>query len=326
MEKVLKLLLEAQGGFLSGEKMSQILGVSRTAVWKSVNRLKEKGYHIESVPNKGYCLRNLSDKLDAVQLSLGMEGLPFYFDCHESIDSTNNEVKRQAMNGAKEGLVVVAEEQVAGKGRRGRSFHSPSGTGLYFSLLLRPSCKVEQLTPLTAWVAVAVAEGIEAHCGLSPEIKWCNDLVLGGKKISGILTELSIESESGFVEFVVVGIGINVNHSTEDFPEELQDFTSSLYEQGGQLLCRNALCREILFALNRMYSCFFTENRDYLENYRQRCLTVGKEVQVHLGEEITPALAVEIDEEFRLVVQYSDGSCVPLSGGEVSVRGMYGYI
>lgn len=327
-EKILKMLLQEEGNFLSGEVMSQTLGVSRTAVWKSIAQLRDQGYEIKSVQNKGYSLISSPDRLEKVAMSQGLEGqlIGRELICLASIDSTNSEVKRRAMAGAEEGLVVTAEEQTAGRGRRGRSFHSPSGTGLYFSVLLRPKCSVEELSNLTAWVAVAVAEGVETTCGTKPAIKWTNDLVLNGKKISGILTELSIESESGFVEYVVVGVGINVNHKKGDFPPDLEQTTSSIAIETGGTLCRACLCRDILLSLNKMISTFPQGKTAYLEAYRENCLTLGREVQVIVGEDRRPATAVGIDEEFRLLVDYPDGSQEALSAGEVSVRGMYGYI
>lgn len=328
LEQTLELLLEDQGNFISGEAMSQKLGVSRAAVWKHIAQLREQGYEIDAVKNKGYALTSAPNILEKTRISQGLEGqwLGQEIVCLPSIDSTNTEVKRRAMSGGKQGLVITSEEQTAGRGRRGRSFHSPLGTGLYFSFLYRPDCDASALHDLTAWVAVAVAEGIEACCGLAPSIKWTNDLLLNGKKISGILTEISLESESSFVEYVVVGIGINVNHQEGDFPPELGEFTSSIAMETGKTICRNQLCQDILLALNSMFSQLPQEKTKYLAAYRQRCITLGKEVQVLRGEARKEGKALDIDEEFRLLVEYPDGTKESLGTGEVSVRGMYGYI
>lgn len=327
-EKILAMLLKENGKFLSGEAMSQHLGVSRTAIWKSIAQLRERGYEIQSVQNKGYSLLSTPDRLEKVSVMQGLEGevLGAEIECLSSIDSTSSEVKRRAMAGAQEGLVITAEEQTAGRGRRGRSFHSPKSSGLYFSVLLRPKCSLEDLSNLTAWVAVAVAEGIESICGEKIAIKWTNDLLLKGKKVSGILTELSVESETGFVEFVVVGVGINVNHKSSDFPEELQGFTSSMAEETGKIQCRICLCREILRSLNRMYTAFPEKKEDYLQYYRENCYTIGRDIQVVQGENRRSGTALDVDDEFRLLVEYGDGSQETLRAGEVSIRGMYGYV
>lgn len=327
-EKVIEMLLHGQGEYLSGEAMSQELGVTRTAVWKMVSQLRERGYVIDSVKNKGYSLISAPDFLNKVQISQGLEQCMFAqnIHCFSSIDSTNSEVKRRAVAGAESGLLVVAEEQTAGRGRRGRSFHSPKDTGLYLSFLLRPQCTVGELSDLTPRIAVAVAEGISACCGVETGIKWTNDLILNGKKISGILTELSLESDSDFVEYVVVGIGINVNHQPGDFPEELEHFTSSIAIETGEIWRREELCRHILLALSQWIQGYPGNKSNCLEKYRKACITVGKEVQVLRGETRRQGKAQEIDDEFRLRVTYDDGEEEVLSAGEVSVRGMYGYV
>lgn len=327
-EKIVEMLLKSQGGYLSGETMSQELGVTRTAVWKTISQLRDSGYVIDSVKNKGYSLVSYPDSLENVILSQGFQPGVFggEIHCYPSIDSTNSEVKRRAMAGAESGLVVVAEEQTAGRGRRGRSFHSPKDTGLYLSFLLRPHCTVETLSDLTPRVAVAVAQGIQACCGVEVGIKWTNDLILQGKKISGILTELSLESDSDFVEYAVVGIGINVNHEEGDFPQELEDFTSSIAIETGDVCRRDDLCRHILTALNRVIIGYPQNKTQCLEEYRKACITVGKEVQVLRGESRRGGKALGIDEDFRLQVRYEDGEEEALSAGEVSVRGMYGYL
>lgn len=327
-EKIIKMLMNAKGEYLSGEAMSQELGVTRTAVWKSISQLRDHGYVIDSVKNKGYSLVSTPDSLEKVILSQGFESSFFGTDlhCFSTIDSTNSEVKRRAMAGAESGLVVVAEEQTAGRGRRGRSFHSPKDTGLYLSFLLRPHCTVEELCDLTPRMAVAVAEGISACCGAEAGIKWTNDLILNGKKISGILTELSLESDSNFVEYVVVGIGINVNHQKGDFPAELEDFTSSIAMETGQTWRRAELCRHILLALSQWIEGYPGNKSDCLEKYRKACITLGKEVQVLTGDQRRRGTALEIDDDFRLLMRYDDGEEAFLSAGEVSIRGMYGYV
>ena len=183
-EKVLSLLLEQGDRYVSGEAMSRALGISRAAVWKAIEALRQEGYVIQSAPNRGYRLENAPDRVREGELSGPLAGCRVggSLMCLETIDSTNTEAKRQAMAGAPDGLVIVSEEQTGGRGRRGRSFQSPKGKGLYLTALLRPRLDPSQVADITAWVAMAVCDGIEAACGVRPQIKWTNDLVLNGKK------------------------------------------------------------------------------------------------------------------------------------------------
>lgn len=328
IEDILQFLFEKEGEYVSGEEMSQGLGVSRSAIWKGISTLREQGYEIDSKPNRGYCLQNSPVGIEKTKLAnlLKEQSLITSVVCVPSIDSTNTEVKRCATQGAKEGLLVVAEHQTAGRGRRGRSFYSPTGKGLYFSLLLRPHVPYEELMDLTAWVAVAVSRGIAQYSGITPTIKWTNDILWEEKKISGILTEISLESESDFVDYVVVGVGINVHQKKEEFPEELREMAISLEDVTKKDLDRGALCASVVSSICEMYGHFPQEKQKYLQQYRELCVTVGKQVQVLKGENRRSGVATGIDDCFRLLVRYEDGEEEVLSTGEVSVRGMYGYI
>lgn len=246
--------------------------------------------------------------------------------CLDSVDSTSTHAKRLAAQGEPEGLVVLSNAQTAGRGRAGRTFHSPADSGLYLSVLLRPSLPPEAVIHFTAWTAVAVCDGIEAACGVRPRIKWTNDLVLGGKKLGGILTELSLVQATGELDYLVVGIGINVNRDENTFPEDIRSMATSLSAQLGHPVDRAALAAEILRALDRMYARFPDGKQDYLEQYRRDCLTVGNPVRLVTPASSTEAFSVGIDDEFRLLVKYPDGSTEAISTGEVSVRGMWGYV
>lgn len=327
-ETILSLLLAHQEDYLSGEAMSQQLGISRAAVWKAIETLRQEGYVITSAPNRGYRLDSAPDRIREGELSGHLSGcsLGSHLLCLDVIDSTNTECKRQAMAGAPHGLAVLSEEQTGGRGRLGRSFQSPKGCGLYLSLLLRPNLPPQEVVDFTAWVAVAVCDGIEAACGVRPQIKWTNDIVLGGKKLCGILTELGLESETNSLQYLVTGIGINVNHTPEDFDEEVRSIATSLSMYLGKPVRRAALAVEILKALDRMYAGFPHNKQEYLGRYRSDCLTVGKDVQLITPVSRQEARALSIDDEFRLVVELPDGTQKALSAGEVSVRGMYGYV
>ena len=322
-ETILSLLLAHQGDYLSGEAMSQQLGISRAAVWKAIEALRQEGYVITSAPNRGYRLDSAPDRIREGELSGHLVGctLGSSLLCLDTIDSTNTECKRQAMAGAPHGLVILSEEQSGGRGRRGRSFQSPRGCGLY----LRPNLSLSQVNDFTTWVTVAVCNGIEVACGVRPQIKWTNDLILGGKKLCGILTELGLESETHSLQYLVTGIGINVNQTPEDFDEEIRSIATSLSMYLGKPVRRAALAVEIIRALDRMYAGFPQNKQEYLDRYRADCMTPGNQVQLITPTSRQEAYALSIDDEFRLVVEFPDGTQKALSAGEVSVRGMYGY-
>lgn len=327
-EKVLALLRERQGEYCSGEAMSRQLGISRAGVWKAIEGLRQEGYTISSAPNRGYRLEEGPDLLRAGELSGALSGclVGRKLLCLETVDSTNTECKRRAMAGEAEGLVVVADEQTGGRGRLGRSFQSPKGQGLYLSALLRPRLEPGQVADFTAWAAVAVCDGIEAACGVRPRIKWTNDIILGGKKLVGILTELGLESESNALEYLIPGIGVNVNQAPEDFSPEIRDMATSLAQELGRPVRRSDLAVQIILALDRMYAGFPENKAEYLEKYRADCLTPGNQVQLITPVSRQEAYAVAVDDDFRLVVELPDGTRKALSAGEVSVRGMYGYV
>ena len=241
----------------------------------------------------------------------------------EEIDSTNLECRRLAEQGVESGTVVLARAQSAGRGRRGRSFQSEQDLGMYLSVMLRPEEDMQTLSNLTAWVAVAVCDGVERCTGVRPQIKWINDIILNGKKLGGILTELGLKD--GAVDHVVVGIGLNVNHTREDFLPELRDMATSLSQELDEPPALPRLAAAIVLALDEMLEHFPHDRDACLEKYRAGCITTGKQIQL-----ITPASREEgeslyIDEEFRLVVRMADGEERAVSAGEVSVRGMYGY-
>lgn len=244
----------------------------------------------------------------------------------EETDSTNQECRRLAAQGEPEGTVVLARAQTAGRGRRGRSFQSTKDLGLYLSVLLRPNQDMDVLSNMTAWVAVAVCNGVERACGVRPQIKWINDLILTGKKLGGILTELGLEPGTGKIDHLVVGIGLNVNHTLVDFEEDLRPMATSLALDVENPPSMAKLAAEIILALDEMYANFPQNRGEYLDLYRAGCITTGKQVQLITPASREEAESLTIDEEFRLVVRMPDGVIRTLNAGEVSVRGMYGYL
>ncbi len=327
-ESILSLLRENQGKYLSGEAMSRALGISRAAVWKAIAALRQEGYEIDSAPNRGYRLDAAPDRVREGELAGPLAGCRIGSEllCLDTIDSTNTECKRRAMAGAPEGLVIIADEQTGGRGRLGRSFQSPKGKGLYLTALLRPDLPPQDVADFTAWAAVAVCDGIEECCGLRPQIKWTNDIVLHGKKLVGILTELGLESETNALQYLVTGIGVNVNQTREDFDPELRDMATSLSQELGRPVRRAELAAAIVKALDRAYGGFPDNRQEYLDKYRADCITPGNQVQLISPVSRQEARALEVDDQFRLVVELPDGTRKALSAGEVSVRGMYGYV
>lgn len=323
--EVYRVLAQAGGEFVSGQRLSQALGVSRAAVWKAVEALRREGYDIEARSGLGYRLRS-SDRLDEALVSAALGEYPAPVHVLSTVDSTNNYCKLLAAQGTADGTVVIADNQTAGRGRRGRSFLSPAGQGLYLSVLWRPECAPDALLPLTALSAVAVSRAVERLGGEAPGIKWPNDLVLAGRKICGILTELSVEAESGLVDYVVVGIGVNCRQQPDDFPEELQSIAGSLDMALSTVIPRAALAAEMVRQLDILRREVLFAPETWLETYRSRCLTTGKRVQLLRGDSVTTATALAVDAQYGLVVANDDGSTETLRSGEVSVRGLYGYM
>lgn len=247
--------------------------------------------------------------------------------CLETVDSTNNEVKRRALAGAADGPGGGwREQQTGGRGRRGRSFVSPAGQGLYLSVLLRPRCPLEEVSTLTAWTAVAVCNAVERVCGVRPGIKWPNDVILDGRKLCGILTELELEAETAALRHVVVGVGINLTQTAADFGPEVAPVAVSLAQALGRAPRRAEMAAAVLAALDELYAAFPAERAAWLERYRADCLTLGRTVRLLRAGEEEEAFAEAVDDAFALVVRRADGSREAVSSGEVSVRGLLGYV
>ena len=239
-----------------------------------------------------------------------------------SIDSTNVKAKELAQAGAPEGTLVIAGSQSAGKGRMGRSFSSPEGLGLYFSLILRPACKPEDLMHLTCAVAVAACDAVEAVSGIRPGIKWINDLVLEKRKLGGILTELGIDPVTGLVDYAIVGIGINCLHGFTDFPAELQAIATSL-SMAGKPVSPPRLAAALATALWKLE---LGKKAELMARYKESCITLNQDIQLLRADRIRYGKAVDLDKNGCLVVEFPDGVRETVGSGEASVRGMYGYL
>ncbi len=243
----------------------------------------------------------------------------YFFDC---IDSTNTRAKQLASAGCPHGTVLIADSQTGGRGRMGRSFASPKGTGVYLTVVLRPDCFPQDLMHLTCAAGVAVCQASESFCGLQVGLKWVNDFVLGKKKLGGILTELAIDSKTGTVDYAVVGIGINCNA----VPAEVREIAISLSEALGKPADRAAFTTAVLASLEEMSRSLFMEKDAIMDRYRKACITLGQEVCLLQGDTVRYGTALDVDPEGGLIVSYADGTRETVNSGEVSVRGMYGYI
>ena len=243
----------------------------------------------------------------------------------DTIDSTNTQAKALALQGAPQGTVLIAGQQSGGRGRMGRSFHSPAGSGIYMSVLLRPNCAPAELMHLTCAAATAACDAVEDAVGIRPGIKWTNDLVYGQKKLAGILTELGLDAK-GRVSYAIIGIGINCQQQAVDFPEEIRGMAGSLASVTGKPVENARVAAALLVALEKMDRELLSGKGAMLERYRRDCVTLGRQICLVKGDEIRHGTALDIDSQGALIVRFDDGTTDAVNSGEVSIRGMYGYL
>lgn len=322
--KVLSLIRNSDT-YVSGQELCEKLGVSRTAIWKVIHQLQEEGYEIEAIQSKGYKITHYPDLVTESEIAsrLTTEWAGRHLYCLKVTGSTNIDAKRLAEEGTPHGTLVVAEMQNLGRGRRGKSWTTTEGTMVAMTILLRPKFKPDKASMLTLVMALAVAKAIEDAAKIPCNIKWPNDIVINGKKICGILTEMSAEMD--YIHNVVIGAGINAN--LRDIPEELQETATSLLLETGHPVQRAELIDKTMTYFEQFYNIFlktedFTELR---EQYHAHLINKDKEVKVldPMGEYIGVARGINMQGE--LLVQKEDGTIVPIYAGEVSVRGIYGY-
>ncbi|MBI1952550.1 MAG: biotin--[acetyl-CoA-carboxylase] ligase [Candidatus Omnitrophica bacterium] len=314
--EILNTLKSRRGEHVSGEDLSRMLGVSRTAVWKDIQRLKTEGYQILSRPHSGYQLVGIPDRLTAQELSwnLHVKRIGKRLHAYGITDSTMEIAHRLAGGGEPEGSVVAAEGQSKGRGRLGRSWVSPKGKGIYLSVILRPSLQLSQVSLVTLLAAVALAQSVQAETGLTPEIKWPNDLMIRGRKAGGILTELNAELNQ--VHYLVVGIGINVNTPRSALPAH----ATSLAEEMDGPCDRLALARSLLVHLDRLYDKFLKgDTGEMLEAWRGFAGFLGKRIRVAAQGRVVDGQAVDVDATGALLVRTDTGIVEAVSAGEVLV-------
>ncbi len=320
-------------GYVSGQELCEQFGVSRTAVWKAIGQLKKEGYVIEAVQNRGY---RLVDQTEEVynqadiqsRLKTKWVGQPLLF--FDSIDSTNIRAKQEAEQGAESGLLVVADKQTAGRGRRGRGWESPSGINIYYTLLLKPDFAADCAPMLTLVMALAVAKGIRQTLRRDSEeaakvgIKWPNDIVVDGKKVCGILTEMSMEQS--YIQHIVIGVGINVRK--QEFPEEIRDRAAAIDEQCGFRISRSQLIADIMEAFEEDYAIFLQTHdlKGLRASYAKLLVNQDREVCVLDPKGEYRGIARGINDQGELLVERQDGNIEEVYAGEVSVRGVYGYV
>lgn len=319
-ENLLALLEEQRGSYISGEQIAGSLGISRAAIWKAIKSLRSEGYEIEAVTNRGYRLSEQSDVLscDAIKSMLSDLCKDLTIEVFESTESTNLLCQNKASEGFGEGYVAIASAQSAGRGRRGRSFYSPPGTGLYLSILLEPrNYPGSAALDLTTMAAVAVCEAIEAVSDKNCDIKWVNDVYIDGKKVCGILSEASFSVEDGGISSVVVGIGINLYRPKGGFPKEIENIACSIFDkkEGGK---RSALAAEVI---NRFMAYYRNpKGPSHFDEYKRRSMLIDKDVDVILAGATKKAHVLGLSDNCGLMVRYDDGSEETLSFGEVSVH------
>ena len=312
-------LLASRQDYVSGQEMSQALGVTRGAVWKQLCALRQQGWPIAASTRRGYRLDGPPPTRSAPYLEGMLANTICAGHIHvlDQVDSTNTVLKAMAAQGAAQGTVVAARSQTAGRGTRGRTFSSPAG-GLYLSLLLRPQVELSQLFSLTGWVAVAVRQAVEEACGAPAAIKWLNDIYLHQRKLCGILTELSLLGESSEPDYVVIGVGLNLTQSAETFRHlGLDGIATSLAMEGYQVE-PNHMALTLLHALLAMAQQFPRAHHRYWQDYQSHCLTLHQPVEVEVGSQTYPATAQAVLPDFSLEVIDRQGVSHHISSGRVT--------
>ncbi len=321
-ETVVRFLEENSGHPVSGNAIAESLGISRTAVWKAIKALEAEGYMIDAASGKGYTLRQENDIISVAGiLKYLKESANGKIIVCQQATSTNDLLREVVVKGpeeAPEGMMIVAAEQTKGRGRRGREFFSPAGTGIYFSLLLRPSMEMQDAGRITTMAAVAVAEAIKRYGVEDVGIKWVNDVYVSGKKVCGILAEATTSLETGEFESIVVGIGLNIYTPEGGFPEEIKDRAGSIL---GERRADDARNRLVAFTYEQFFDLYRNAGeKEVSDRYKEMCFVPGRKITVIRGRSERPATALSLDDHCHLLVRYDDGSEEALSSGEISLR------
>lgn len=319
-ERLLSLFESNKGVYISGEDLASKLELSRTAIWKAINSLRKDGYVIDAVQNKGYRLAIDTDILSTQGIEKYLNNClnELTIEVYEQVGSTNTMVRERAIAGAKEGLVIIASEQISGRGRRGRSFFSPNNSGIYLSMLLRPqNMNLSQAASITTMAAVAAVEAIREVASQDAGIKWVNDIFINGRKVSGILTEAAMDLESNGLDYVVLGIGLNAYEPEVGFPEEIKDIAGAIFDHAAND-GKNALSAAFIRSFMKYYK---SDNpTDYVKKYKEYSIVLGKTVNVINKDGCCRAKVLDLDSECHLIVEYENGQSDVLSSGEISIK------
>lgn len=321
-ENIISILESNKGLFISGEKIANDLNVSRTAIWKAIKSLKNDGYNIHSVSNKGYALSKETDILSSKVIKNNMLKYAdkFNFIIYKTVASTNIIARELAINGAESGTVVIAEEQTNGYGRNGKSFFSPYGTGIYMSIILnlKKEKKIFNSSFITTAAAMAVSKSIEEISNENTQIKWVNDVFINGKKVCGILTEGAFSFEDGKLDYAVIGIGVNVNFPKNGFPKELNNIAASINSKNNANSNTKSDIRNILVAkiLENLYDYYFNDVNFY-EEYKKRSFLIGKKVSININNKEHIVKVLDIDKTFALVAEFQDGKIDKIVSGSI---------
>lgn len=319
-QKLIEAFTKSQSEYLSGQYLAELAGCSRTAVWKHIEDLRKEGFKFDAVRKKGYKILSAPDKMTANKINLGLKTAFMGKNLHylDSVDSTQKVAQKLAYENAEEGTVVIAEEQTAGRGRMDRKWHSPKYTGIWMSMILRPSLPIPKAPQLTLIAAVSVVQAIEEVTGLLPEIKWPNDILIGGKKVTGILTELQAEADR--INFILIGIGINVNTRKEEFPQELDATASSLAIEKGEAVDRERLIRIVLEKLEKLYLLYldkgFLPIKLLWESY---AISIGKRITARTLSGEIKGKAIGITEDGVLLIETESGKIQPIYSADIHI-------
>ncbi|MBE7063017.1 MAG: biotin--[acetyl-CoA-carboxylase] ligase [Ruminococcaceae bacterium] len=316
-DEILKLLYFYSSDYITADTLGCRIGISRKEVLRYIDELRNDGYYIHGLQNRGYALGLPDDILSPIELSKYYRISPEKIRVFSSLPSTNTTAKEMASRGAPEGTVIIAEKQTCGRGRMNRVFFSPQNSGLYMSIILRPKLAPKDSLLITTMAAVAVAEAAEKLTMQPMQIKWVNDVYFREKKIAGILTEASYNAKKQETEYLILGIGVNVYRPQGDFPEEIQNIAGTLFD----LPVPHGRCRMAALILEHFFHYYNSiEKKEFLEPYRNRCILSGRNVKVMRGEENFPARVLGINEDFSLHIERSNGKEENLSSGEVSIK------
>lgn len=316
---ILKILKERKE-FISGEELGEIFNVSRASIWKCITKLKQDGYNIDSITNKGYLLYDNKDILNSFEVMQRISNSNLWKKCYyfDKVSSTNDEAKIKAFNDEKEGTIIIAEEQYEGKGRQGKSWASARGTGLWMSVILKPNILPTQAAQLTLITGISLCRAIKKSTNLEVYIKWPNDIVINRKKVSGTLTEMSAEIER--TKFVIIGIGININ--TEEFPYELEKKATSLKLETGKTYERREIVSNVLEELENVYLQYIKTNSfvPFKEEYKNLCINMNKDVKLKYKNNEIIAKTIDISDSGELIVKDNNNQNLNIFSGEVSIR------